>query len=33
MAQTVGAVIDRVKRILQERGTGIRWTDSARHSC
>jgi len=28
MAQTVGAVIDRVKRILQERGTGIRWTDS-----
>lgn len=28
MAQTVGAVIDRAKRILQERGTGIRWTDS-----
>jgi len=27
MAQTVGAVIDRAKRILQERGTGIRWTD------
>lgn len=27
MAQTVGAVVDRAKRILQERGTGIRWTD------
>ncbi|SNY95568.1 phage adaptor protein [Halomonas sp. hl-4] len=26
MAQTVGAVIDRAKRILQERGDGIRWT-------
>lgn len=25
---TVGAVIDRAKVILQERGTGVRWTDS-----
>lgn len=28
MAVTVKTVIDRVKTILQERGTGIRWTDS-----
>jgi len=28
MAQTVGDIIGRAKRILQERGEGIRWTDS-----
>lgn len=28
MAQTVGYVIDRAKRILQESGEGTRWTDS-----
>jgi hypothetical protein len=27
MAQTVGAVIERAKTILQEQGTGIRWKD------
>ncbi|GEK46552.1 hypothetical protein HPA02_08350 [Bisbaumannia pacifica] len=28
MAQTVGDIISRAKRILQERGQGVRWTDS-----